>query len=248
MTQPTNNPLSYQGVAAINPPNVIIAQRAPATTDIGYAFGTNWIDQPNDDVYELTSITANVANWTLLGSSSSAILDVAHGGTGRATLTDHGVLVGAGTSAITQLAVGATGTVLAGATGADPAFTGSPSVSGTVTAGTGITATTGNITATAGNIIINGAAKQLQVNGGAATDFIGQATLVAGVATILNTNIAATDRVFVTRQGKNASTGTGVFDVTINPATSFVITSLLTDGNTETNYVSTVNYFIVREL
>lgn len=47
---------------------------------------------------------------------------VAKGGTGRATLTDHGVLVGAGTSAITQLSVGGTGTLLVGAAAADPAF------------------------------------------------------------------------------------------------------------------------------
>ena len=47
---------------------------------------------------------------------------VAEGGTGRATLTNHGVLIGAGTTAITQSSVGATGTLLQGATGADPTF------------------------------------------------------------------------------------------------------------------------------
>lgn len=50
------------------------------------------------------------------------ILEVAAGGTGRATLTNHGVLVGAATTAITQLSVGTNGQVLIGATGADPAF------------------------------------------------------------------------------------------------------------------------------
>lgn len=49
-------------------------------------------------------------------------LQVASGGTGQTTLTNHGVLVGASTSAITQLAVGTTGTVLTGVTGADPSF------------------------------------------------------------------------------------------------------------------------------
>lgn len=44
------------------------------------------------------------------------------GGTGRATLTNHGVLVGAGTTAVTQLAVGTNGQVPVGSTGADPAF------------------------------------------------------------------------------------------------------------------------------
>lgn len=51
---------------------------------------------------------------------------VAQGGTGAATLTDHGVLVGSGTDPVTPLAVGADGTILAGASGADPAFTATP--------------------------------------------------------------------------------------------------------------------------
>ncbi len=61
---------------------------------------------------------------------------VAGGGTGRVTLTNHGVLVGAGTSAITQLSVGATGTVLIGSTGADPVFSATPSVT-SITFGAG---------------------------------------------------------------------------------------------------------------
>lgn len=58
----------------------------------------------------------------------TAPLNVAHGGTGDITLTNHGVLIGAGTAAITQLAAAATGTVLIGNTGADPSFSATPSV------------------------------------------------------------------------------------------------------------------------
>ncbi len=58
----------------------------------------------------------------------SGTLIVSNGGTGRATLTNHGVLIGAGTTAITQLAAASTGTVLTGVTGADPAFSTTPSV------------------------------------------------------------------------------------------------------------------------
>jgi len=61
---------------------------------------------------------------------------VAGGGTGATSLTDHGVLVGSGTSPIDALAVGATGTVLGGVTGADPAFTATPSVT-SITFGAG---------------------------------------------------------------------------------------------------------------
>ncbi len=62
----------------------------------------------------LISSGANTAAW--------GTLQVAGGGTGAITLTDHGVLIGSGTGAVTALAEAATGTVLAGNTGADPSF------------------------------------------------------------------------------------------------------------------------------
>lgn len=50
-------------------------------------------------------------------------LEVASGGTGRATLTNHGVLIGASTTAITQLGTGSSGQVLqSGGASADPAY------------------------------------------------------------------------------------------------------------------------------
>ncbi len=64
------------------------------------------------------------------------VLEVGAGGTGASTLTAHGVLLGQATSAITALAVGATGTVLAGVTGADPAFTATPALT-SITFGSG---------------------------------------------------------------------------------------------------------------
>lgn len=81
-------------------------------------------------------------------------LAVAEGGTGASTLTDHGILVGSDTSAITPLAVGATGETLMGSTGADPAWTGSPSFSGSVTAATGLTVTANDVVITAGNLTL----------------------------------------------------------------------------------------------
>ena len=127
---------------------------------------------------------------------------------------------------------------------------------GALTTAAGITATTGNIVATAGdisatlgNVIIAGAAKQLQIEGGAVTDFIGQATLINGTVSIANTNIAAGDKVLVSRQGINGSTALGVFDVVITPATSFSITARNpTDATTQTNDISIVDYVIIRQL
>lgn len=62
----------------------------------------------------------------------TAQLDVASGGTGLTTITDHSVMIGSGTSAVTPITVGSDGQVLLGATGADPAF-GTLTSSGTIT-------------------------------------------------------------------------------------------------------------------
>ena len=104
-------------------------------------------------------------------------------------------------------------------------------------------------TSVTGNLILSSVATQLQMNGGAATDFIGTATLTAGTVTVANTNIAATDRIFIQRQDINASTALGLLTYSISAATSFTITSVQagTPANTETNDVSIVMYWIVRE-
>lgn len=89
---------------------------------------------------------------------------VAGGGTGRITLTNHGVLVGAGTTAITQLAAGSAGQVLqSGGASADPVYSTAtyPSTAGTagkvlISDGTNIVSSTPtfpNASATAGKFI-----------------------------------------------------------------------------------------------
>ncbi len=83
-----------------------------------------------------TGVTSAVAGTNISVSAATGSVTVgitgqiavANGGTGLATLTAHALYVGNGTSAPTALSVGATGTVLAGATGADPAFTATPTV------------------------------------------------------------------------------------------------------------------------
>lgn len=73
------------------------------------------------------SVAPNTGAFTTLSASSTFSLtgdtvDVAEGGTGASSLTDHGVLVGSGTASVTPLAVGTNGQLLVGSTGADPAF------------------------------------------------------------------------------------------------------------------------------
>lgn len=98
-----------------------------------------------------------------------------------------------------------------------------------------------------GNLIIGAVAKQLQMNGGAATDFIGQGTLVAGTVTIANTNIAAGDRILVTRSALNASPALGHLITTISAGASFTVAAYDATGSAATTDVSSFDYFIVRE-
>jgi len=99
------------------------------------------------------------------------------------------------------------------------------------------------------DLALSGPGKKLGVKGGLSTDFIGQATLVAGSVTVANTNILANDRIFISRNNINGSTSLGVFDYSITPNTSFTIRSLNpADASVQTNDVSTVSYFIVRQL
>lgn len=88
-----------------------------------------------------TDVTINNAYIYRTGGTDVPVTD---GGTGRSTLTNHGVLLGAGTSGINAVAVGTTGQTLMAATGSDPIWSGSPSFSGSVTAGTGLTVTSLN--------------------------------------------------------------------------------------------------------
>jgi len=108
----------------------------------------------------------------------------------------------------------------------------------------------GDITTTAGNVVISGAGKGLQIEGGAVTDTIGTGTLAAGTVTIANTNIAATDRIFIQRTAANASTTLGELSYTISAGASFTVTSLIlgTPGSTQTGDLSSFTYLIVRQL
>lgn len=107
----------------------------------------------------------------------------------------------------------------------------------------------GDVTVNKGNLVLDASATQLQVKGGAATDFIGTATLSSGAVTVANTNIAATDRIFIQRQASNGSTNLGSLSYSITASTSFTITSLqdASPGNTQTGDNSIVMYFIVRQ-
>jgi hypothetical protein len=158
------------------------------------------------------------------------------------TVTTGDILIATGTNVVSSLADVAVGQVLvSGGVGVGPSYTSSPSVAGSITAGTSVTASNGDIR-------ISGPGKTLIVRGGTNTDMIGQVTLTNGSATILNPNITALDYGFFIVLLKNASTAYGVaYMVTITPGVSWTVTSTRTDTNIETNDQSTLGFWFVRE-
>lgn len=155
----------------------------------------------------------------VFSGTNAATLNLATGGTGVKTI--H---IGDGAAA-NLITIGST-------TGA---------ATTTIQAGSGAINLTGNVNLTS-------VATKISLNGGAVTDFIGQATLTNGTVTVANTNIATADRIFVTRSAKNGSTAFGEFETTIVNATSFTVRAAKpADTTTETNDASTVDYIIFRQ-
>jgi hypothetical protein len=191
------------------------------------------------------------------GTGATSLTGVLTGnGTGAITgnaVTQHGVLLGGASNVVDSLAVAATGTTLMGSTGADPAFTGTPSFSGSVTAGTSITATSGNITATNGNLVLGTAGnKLLSTSVGTTTsagaNSFGSVTLSSGTATVSTTSVTSSSLIVIWRQAIGASTGLGDLTVgTIVNGTSFVINSseLTSPGIPLPTDASVVGYIII---
>ncbi|WP_156443213.1 hypothetical protein [Burkholderia sp. RF4-BP95] len=145
----------------------------------GAAQALQWTNGSGFGCNSSIATSGSNANITSLSGLTTA-LSVAQGGTGRQTLTAHGVLVGEGTAAINQLAVGTTGQVLVGSTGADPVF-------GTTVGGLTFTAaitpqSTGGIVGTATND---------NANAGSWGEYVSSSASSVSMTSSTNTNITS---------------------------------------------------------
>lgn len=194
------------------------------------------------------------AHGVLLGEGNSAIVATSAGTAGQIlasggagadpnwttatfplTATAGSLIAATATNVIGQIADVATGQALmSGGVGVIPAYTGSPSFSGSVTAGTSITATAGNITATNGNIVRGTAGNKDVYSSVASTttagaNSAGTVTLVGGTATISTTAVTASSQIRLYRQGIGA-TGAAALGIltlgTVTASTSFVINAV----------------------
>lgn len=98
-----------------------------------------------------------------------------------------------------------------------------------------------------GDLSLSNVATKIVMNGGAATDFIGTGTLVAGTVTINNTNISAADRIMITRSALNGTPALGFLVYTISAGASFTVASFSTTGAAVVTDVSSFSYVIIRQ-
>ena len=202
----------YTGNAAVESNNICIGSQVTGTAGeantirigngtalihtacyIGGAYGRS-----NSGTQHIAIIDSN----SKLGST--ATLPVSLGGTGAATLTDHGILLGSGTGAITPLGEASNGQIPIGSTGNDP-------VLATITAGTNITVTNaaGSITLASTTVTINDQTDSYPLVAGDAGKFI---TMTKGSANTLTVpkdatvNFAIGTKVMVYQGGAGTTT------------------------------------------
>lgn len=196
-----------------------IDTRAPATSDVNYPVGKVWINTSGNTAYILTSLTSFngsvTANWEATGGGSSAIATI----NTNAPVGGNYTLAGTANQIAVAQSAGTT-------TFSVPS---SPSFAGTVTSGTGFTATTGNITATTGAVSAN----TTVTAGTGITATTGNIAATAGAVSAGTTVTAGTD-VTATAGNITATTGSVSAGTTVTGGTGVTATTgaiTATNGN-----------------
>ena len=252
----------YLGVRAIQPPDLQYALRAPTSNDKSYVKGTLWLDTDASTAW----MWPGSGSWIALGSGTTGAIVTVTVDSGGAISPVGGNVDVLGDAADGVSVVGTAGTLTINVAAASTTQRGTLETSTDAESVTGtsllVAVTPASLTArlaspgaiggtlpaagTFTNVLVNDV---LSMDGGAATDFIGQTTLSSGVATVLNTNIGAGDHVYIERIDVNSSSALGVFGYVITPATSFVISAYdPSDASVQTDDNSIVRYFIVRQV
>lgn len=113
-------------------------------------------------------------------------------------------------------------------------------VTGAITAGTGITTTTGNLTATNGNVVLSTAGNKLSIATGANASIGTSAAMVAGTITVNTTAVTASSLIFLT-----VNTPGGTQGVLSAPSASIVAGTSFVINSSNAADTSTVNYWII---
>jgi hypothetical protein len=143
-------PQSYLGVNASNPPNMLVLPRAPTTADTkNVTIGDFWLNETTEILYQLVNLERDVATWIEIATAAGggAVFFDTDAGTATTTATQH-ITIHGGSNLNTS---GAGNTVTYN-------LNNTVAISGSFTAGTGITSTTGNIVAASGSVQVTNTA------------------------------------------------------------------------------------------
>jgi len=194
-------PLSYMGVEATQPPEVIVIGNDPTAANNNFDVGTIWINFETADVWILTNIESRSAVWTPINSPEFTVTTDA----GTVTSVDDNVnLVGSGV----LTTAGATDTVTLGMTAAADGSI--------IVASTGLEPEWATLTSTGGTITVTGGPNTLNVD------------IVGGYlgAQVFNTDVGAANIVgnaIEIAGGTNINTSGAGGTVTINLDTAIVV-------------------------
>jgi len=168
-------PLSYMGVEATTPPQVITSGRYdPTVNNYNFDLGTIWVNWSTNDAFILVNIEGNVAEWVKINNQDLTV----NGDTGSAVSVDDEInIIGNAVLETTgsgdTLTIGHTsaidGQLIIAATGLDPAWA--------------------TVTSSDGTITITGGANTLDITrtgGGGTTDFITDAGTANSVGSQIN--------------------------------------------------------------
>jgi hypothetical protein len=137
----------YGGGQVANPANVILPTSAPSA-NLKVKLGTLAVVNSTGTIYGAASLVGGVTTWAVLGGGTGAVATLT-GDTGTATPVAGNVKIAGTTNQITTTGSAAQIALTIPSTFIAP---GSIASTTTLTGGTGITATTGNISATAGAV------------------------------------------------------------------------------------------------
>lgn len=225
------------GQNALSAHNVLLGE---GTSSVGFAApgasgtilsSTGTSVDPSFQTKTALAIASSGANSDITSLAGlTTALSVGQGGTGRQTLTSHGVLLGEGTAAINQTTAGTTGQMLLGVTGADPTFGNNPTVTGGTIDGTpvgGTTPSTGafttltassglNSTAVGNTTPSTGAFTTLTASSGLNSTAVGNTTPSTGAFTTLSASSTVSGAGFTARFASpgpigNTAASTGAF-------------------------------------
>jgi len=204
------HPLSYMGVEATTPPQLIERDIDPTSEFNQFNIGTIWVNTLTEDVWMLTDLTGGVASWTLMSHETLVI----NGDTGTAT-EDNGEVNIIGSGVLNT--AGATDTLTLGMTAATDGQL--------IIAGTGIVPAWGTVTSGDGTITITAGPNSLDITrtgGGGATTFhtdAGNAVTAGAAITIAG--------------GTNLNTAGAVNTVTVNLDNDVTISGKMTSAALE---------------